>query len=233
LSEPIVKHVALSALVLALFAMIGTGLVAYTEKATRGKIREAERQAMLDNLHAVLNPSRYNNVLYTDLIMVTSKQFLGSAKPVPVFRARMDGTPVALILSPVAPDGYGGAIRMLVGVDIEGKVTGVRILAHHETPGLGDGIEERRSNWVHEFDGKSLENPSESKWRVKRDSGFFDQFTGATITPRAVVKAVKNTLLYVQQNQPQLFAQASPAQEAQAQQQKSPAQPQPESRDTK
>jgi len=206
MTEPVLKNVGLSALVLALFALIGTALVAYTELATHDKIIEAERQALLNNLNAVLDPSRYNNVLIKDVIQVTSKQYLGSAKPVLVFRARMDDQAVGLVLSPQAPDGYGGVIKMLVGVDINGVVTGVRILSHHETPGLGDGIEERRSPWVHEFDGKSLQNPHVEKWRVKRDSGYFDQFTGATITPRAVVKAVKNTLLYVQQNRTQLFA---------------------------
>jgi len=207
MSDTLLKHVSLSALVLSLFALFGTSLVAYTEQATRGKILQAEKQAMLNNLNAVLDPSRYNNVLLDDTIQVTSKQFLGSKKPVTVFRARMDGNPVALILSPDAPDGYGGAIKLLVGVDTQGKVTGVRVLAHHETPGLGDAIEDRRGNWIHEFDDKSLENPGLKQWHVKRDSGVFDQFTGATITPRAVVKAVKNALLYVQQNQQQLFDQ--------------------------
>jgi len=209
MTEPVLKNVGLSALVLAVFALIGTSLVAYTELATRDKILEAEKQAMLNNLNAVFDPSRYNNVLFNDVIQVTSKQYLGSAKPVSVFRARMNDQPVGLVLSPQAPDGYGGEIKMLVGVDINGIVTGVRILSHHETPGLGDAIEARRSPWVHEFDGKSLQNPGVEKWHVKRDSGYFDQFTGATITPRAVVKAVKNTLLYVRQNQTLLFAKSN------------------------
>jgi len=209
MTERVFKSIALSALVLSTFALIGTSMVAYTEYATRDKIIEAERQAMLDNLHEVLDPSRYNNKLYTDVIRVTSKQYLGSSKPVTVFRARMDGNPVALILTPTAPDGYGGAIHLLVGIDTKGVITGVRVLSHHETPGLGDAIELRRAPWIREFDNKSLNNPSIKKWHVKRDSGVFDQFTGATITPRAVVKAVKNTLLYVQQHQQQLFAESA------------------------
>jgi len=205
LLNPLFKHVGLSALVLALFALFGSTLVAYTEQSTRAKIAEAEKQAMLNNLHEVMDPNRYDNPLLQDVIQVTSRELLGSKKPVTVYRARLKGQPVGLILSPIAPDGYAGAIKLLVGVDTQGVLTGVRVIAHHETPGLGDAIEERRSSWIHEFDSKSLVEPVEKKWRVKRDSGAFDQFTGATITPRAVVKAVKNALLYVKQNQQQLF----------------------------
>jgi electron transport complex protein RnfG len=181
--------------------------VAYTESVTHAKIVQAERQAMLKKLHAVLDPQRYDNVLDEDKIEVIDKPYLGSSKPVTVFRARKDGAPVALILTPIAPDGYNGEIKLLVGIDTNGTVTGVRVISHRETPGLGDAIEERRGDWIKEFNNKSLQQPDINKWRVKRDSGVFDQFTGATITPRAIVKAVKNTLIYVQRNQQKLFQQ--------------------------
>jgi Na+-translocating ferredoxin:NAD+ oxidoreductase subunit G len=105
----------------------------------------------------------------------------------------------------VVPDGYAGPIQLLVSVLRDGTVGGVRVLFHHETPGLGDKIEERKSDWVLSFDGKSLSNPTLEGWAVKRDGGEFDQFTGATITPRAIVQAVKNTLIYVQQQGDALF----------------------------
>ncbi|NCC28094.1 MAG: RnfABCDGE type electron transport complex subunit G, partial [Gammaproteobacteria bacterium] len=108
-------------------------------------------------------------------------------------------------LDPVVPDGYAGPIQLLVSVLRDGSVGGVRVLFHHETPGLGDKIEERKSDWVLSFDGKSLSNPTPERWAVKRDGGEFDQFTGATITPRAIVHAVKNTLIYVQQQGDALF----------------------------
>lgn len=212
------KHMTKSALVLALFALLGTGLVAFTENNTRGKIQMAERQALLKSLNAVMDKETYNNDLFTDLMTVESPADLGSKRPVPIFRARMDGRPTGLILSPIAPDGYNGEIKLLVGVTLDGEdgqvvISGVRVIEHRETPGLGDPIEERRSPWIHSFDRKSLQDPVLNLWKVKRDGGQFDQFSGATITPRAIVKAVKKTLLYVQQNQDRLFNEVTPAQQ--------------------
>ena len=108
-----------------------------------------------------------------------------------------------------APDGYNGDIRLLAAIDVTGTVLGVRVVSHRETPGLGDPIEVERSDWVLGFTGKSLLSPQGKSWAVKRDGGEFDQFTGATISPRAVVKAVHNTLLYFKTNQKSLFETAS------------------------
>jgi electron transport complex protein RnfG len=105
-----------------------------------------------------------------------------------------------MILPAVAPDGYSGEIRLLVGIDLDGRILGVRVTNHRETPGLGDRIETRKSDWVHSFDGRSLGNPPAEQWNVKKNGGVFDQFTGATITPRAVVKAVQHSLAYFRQN---------------------------------
>jgi electron transport complex protein RnfG len=115
----------------------------------------------------------------------------------------------------VAPDGYSGTIRLLVGINLDGSLSGVRTLAHRETPGLGDKIEAERNDWILGFDGKSLDNPSLASWQVKRDGGAFDQFTGATITPRAVVKAVRNSLIYYRDNHAALFAEAETAKTSQ------------------
>ena len=129
-----------------------------------------------------------------------------SKEPVTVYRARKQGKPVALALTTFAPDGYNGTIKILVGINYNGSLAGIRIVSHHETPGLGDAIETDRSNWVYQFNNKSLVNPTPKKWGVKRDGGVFDQFTGATITPRAVVKAVYRSLLYYQANRKMLFS---------------------------
>jgi len=118
----------------------------------------------------------------------------------------MQGEPVALVIEALAPDGYSGTIRLLVGINIDGSLGGVRVVAHRETPGLGDAIEEERSDWILGFTGKSLQDPPLQKWAVKKDGGAFDQLTGATITPRAVVKAVRQALLYYRDQKDALFA---------------------------
>jgi electron transport complex protein RnfG len=190
------RPVLISATFLFLFAVIGSGLVAYTHESTAGRIADNERRALLRSLNELIPHDQYNNDIYTDIVHVRDEDLLGTDEPVPVYRARMDGWPVALVFASVAPEGYNGDIRLLVAVRLDGTLAGVRVLAHHETPGLGDNIEAERSDWILGFAGKSLENPPPEQWKVKRDGGVFDQFTGATITPRAVVKAVRKTLLY-------------------------------------
>ncbi|MGE4405805.1 electron transport complex subunit RsxG, partial [Pseudomonas sp.] len=123
-------------------------------------------------------------------------RLLGNKSPLPAYIAIKDGRPSAVILQAIAPDGYSGAIHLLVGIWADGRVAGVRVLGHRETPGLGDRIELTKSPWIRSFDGKSLENPQADGWAVKKDRGTFDQFAGATITPRAVVGAVHRALQY-------------------------------------
>jgi len=199
------KYMSRSAILLGLFALVGTGLVALIFTGTEERIAESERQFMLRNLHAVIKPELHDNDIFHDMITVTDPQQLGTKDPVAVFRARKNGQPVALAITPVAPDGYVGPIKILVGITFDGTVLGVRVLSHRETPGLGDGIEEKRSDWVLGFNGHSLGNPEDKGWAVRRDGGQFDQFTGATITPRAIVKAVYNALKFYEQNRDQLF----------------------------
>lgn len=194
-----------SAVLLALFAIVGTALVAYTYDRTVSQIAENERQALLRNLHAIIDPSEYDNDIFADTTDVRSSQLLGTAAPVTVYRARKNGKPVAAALSAIAPDGYNGAIKLLVGIYYDGTIAGVRIVSHHETPGLGDRIEIERSDWVTDFAGKSLQDPGPNGWTVRKDGGEFDQFTGATITPRAVVKAVQRALLYFREHRKQIF----------------------------
>jgi electron transport complex protein RnfG len=193
------------AAILTLFAILGSGLVTFTYQITASHIAANERATLLRTLNALISQDQYDNDLFNDFIWVQNEDLLGTNQPVTLYRARQAGQPVAVLLTPVAPDGYNGAIRLLVGINYNGTLLGVRVISHQETPGLGDYIETRRSNWILDFKGRSLTNPNESGWRVKRDGGVFDQVTGATITPRAVVKAVHQALLFYQQQRTALF----------------------------
>ena len=201
----------ITAVILGLFAITGTTLVAFTYDRTLDRIAANEREALMSKLNVLVPHDRYDNMLFEDTLQVRDRKLLGTTEPVTVYRARLDGKPVALVMTPVAPDGYSGSIKLLVGINADGTLTGVRVSAHRETPGLGDAIEEERSDWIYGFDGKSLDNPPLERWRVKRDGGAFDQLTGATITPRAIVKAVKKTLLYYREHRADLFADAPPS----------------------
>ncbi|MFT5658848.1 MAG: electron transport complex protein RnfG [Gammaproteobacteria bacterium] len=199
------KQILISGLFLWIFAVVGTSFVAVTEDTTRARIAENERRVLLRNLHALLPADKLDNDIVTDTRMVAASELLGTEQESIVYRARFQGRPVAAIFNSVAPNGYSGKIYLLVGVFADGSVAGVRAVKHSETPGLGDAIDIKITEWVFGFNNKSLDNPVLSKWKVKRDGGVFDQFTGATITPRAVVQAVKNTLLYYRQNADKIF----------------------------
>ena len=148
---------------------------------------------------------RFDNDILADTTLIGDPELLRMEGGTRVYRARKEGVPVAAAFRIVAPDGYAGDIELMMGVSAQGAITGVRVINHHETPGLGDEIEAQRSDWILGFAGKSLANPRESGWRVKRDGGEFDQFTGATITPRAVVGAVQRGLKFFQRHREQVF----------------------------
>ena len=201
------RQILLSGLFLWLFAVAGTTLVALTEFGSREAIVANERELLLRNLFALLPRDQLDNDISQDFRQLPASKLLGTEEDSTVYRARLLGEPVAAIFSSIAPHGYSGKIHLLVGVYTDGSLAGVRIVKHAETPGLGDAIEIRKSPWIKIFSGKSLHNPSPDRWYVKRDGGDFDQLTGATITPRAVVSAVRNTLLYYQQNADMIFDQ--------------------------
>ncbi|MDQ5909654.1 MAG: Ion-translocating oxidoreductase complex subunit [Pseudomonadota bacterium] len=207
--KTIARSMGVAALILTGFALVGTGLVAVTYTSTKDIIAEAQRAALEASLNQLVPADRYDNRVVEDRIDIVAPEWLGTDQPVTVYRARKNGQPVALFATPYAPDGYSGPIQLLIGVYADGTLAGVRVLAHKETPGLGDAIEERRTPWILAFTGKSLTDPPLEKWKVKKDGGIFDQFTGATITPRAAVKATHRFLQYVQRHQEQLFAPAS------------------------
>ena len=192
------KPILIASLVLGTFAVLGVGLVSATYEATKARIAYNERLSLLRKLQAIVPADTVDNDMITDRILVHNRELLGADSTF-VYRGRKGGEPVAAVLTPIVPDGYSGPIKLLVAVRRDGSLGGVRVVFHKETPGLGDKIEEEKSNWVYGFENKSLADPPLDQWKVKRDGGFFDQFTGATITPRSIVRSVKNALLYVRQ----------------------------------
>ncbi|NNL95103.1 MAG: electron transport complex subunit RsxG [Xanthomonadales bacterium] len=201
-----------SAALLGLVAVLGTALLAVVHTMTRDRITAQERRVVLKQLHQVLPDSAYDNALHEDVLRITDEAFFQTQEPVTVYRARLGTEPVAVIMQVVAPDGYNGDIKLLVGVYADGSISGVRVVSHRETPGLGDPIEHQRSDWILDFNGRSLGNPEPAGWAVRRDGGVFDQFTGATITPRAVVEAVERALRYFEARHEYLFSYPEPEQ---------------------
>ena len=194
-----------SALTLGFLVLAGTALLSWVYNLAEPRIAEQERQQLLRQLEQVLPASAFNNAMHEDYTEVEDPVAFPGRQIVRIYRARLDDHPAAVVMKVSAPDGYNGTISLLVGVYENGEISGVRVLGHNETPGLGDGIELARSDWILDFDNKSLTDPSSSGWAVKRDGGEFDQFTGATITPRAIVRAVHRALQYFEANKPTLF----------------------------
>lgn len=191
---------------LALVAAGGVALLAGVNLLTRERIAAQEARVVREQLAQVLPADSYDNDPRADRISISDPLALGQASPVPVFRARRGGEPVAVVMEVTAPDGYNGDIRLLVGIWFDGTISGVRVIRHRETPGLGDPIEARRSDWIDRFRGRSLSDPAADGWAVRKDGGEFDQFTGATVTPRAVVGAVRRALEYFEAHREAIFS---------------------------
>ncbi len=196
-----------NSLLLGAFALVTAGVLAGTYQLTREQIVEAERQAAAAALLEIIPEDRHDNDLLTDTLPVPDDalETLGLRQSEAIHRARQDGRVEAVIIPAVAPDGYSGDIRMIVGVNRNGSIAGVRVLTHNETPGLGDKVDLKKSDWVLSFAGQALGAPPVDDWRVKKDGGVFDQFTGATITPRAVVHQVRRVLEFVDRHHDLLF----------------------------
>ena len=204
------RRAARAALALAVAAVLAVGLVALVHDRASPQIEASRRAAQLQRLTVILGDIAYDNDPLSDTLPVRDLEFLGTTEPLLAHRVRRNGEPVAVLLPAVAPDGYNGALRLLVAIDAQGRLIGVRVLEHRETPGLGDFVEERRSDWIRQFDGRSLGAPPASRWQVNKDGGAFDQYTGATITSRAVTRAARNALEYFERHRDQLLA-APPA----------------------
>jgi len=195
-----------AAIVLAAAAIAAFGLVAVVHEVTRDRIAATERARELARFDQVLAGRPHDNDLLADTLFLRDPELLGTTAAITAYRARFHGQPVAVMLEPVAPDGYSGAIRLLIAIAPDGTILGVRALSHRETPGLGDFIDTRKSDWIQRFTGKSAGNPAAARWRVRKDGGDFDQYTGATITSRAVVGTVDRTLQFFARHRNELLA---------------------------
>ncbi len=194
---------------LAVIAAICTALVAVTYQLTRERIVANEQAWLEQSLQPALSGLFFDSGPSESILTIPAPHELPGSEDAVIYRVYLGDSPVAALFVVNARDGYAGAIRLLVGIDINGAVTGVHVLAHRETPGLGDLIESRKSDWVEQFDGRSLRDPETSGWKIKRDGGEFDQLTGASVTPRAIIKAVKETLIFLDANKAAVFAAAA------------------------
>lgn len=191
---------------LAVIAAICTAMVALTHRLTAERIVENEQAWLEQSLKPALSGLFFDSGVTESRIIVNPPHELPGTEAAIIYRVFAEGAPVAALFVVSARDGYAGPIRMLVGIDMDGAVTGVHVLEHRETPGLGDRVESSKSDWVKQFVGRSLVNPDPGGWAIKGDGGQFDQLTGASVTPRAIIKASKLTLLYFAAHREEIFA---------------------------
>jgi H+/Na+-translocating ferredoxin:NAD+ oxidoreductase subunit G len=205
-------------LLVGLIATAAAVLVTASWEFSRERIAANQRARLLASVSSVLDPSLIGRDLDPVLITAEDEALLGSDEPIDVF-VPVDGTtPLAAVFASIAPDGYNAPIHLLIGIDIgSGAITGVRVVSHRETPGLGDLIDIDKSDWLLQFDGKSIDDPQAAGWAVTRDDGEFDAITGATVTPRAVIRAIHNTLIYFDRHSEELVARARREAEARTQ----------------
>jgi len=205
--------------VLGLFALITAALLAFTNLGTKDRIEAAKQEVAKRALLEIVPLERHNNDLLVDTLEIPAAYWptLGAEGGV-INIARDSDKLVAVLIPTTAPDGYSGKIQMIIGINIDGTIAGVRVISHKETPGLGDKVDLKKHDWILGFNGKSLTNPKIEGWKVKKDKGDFDQFTGATITPRAVVQQVLKTLQYYKEDKARLLKAASPQNQIKASQ---------------
>lgn len=196
-----------AALNLLFFAVLGTLVLSSTYLLTRDTISESVEKEKLKLITQIVPQALYDNNIVQDTISLPADELLGTEETSIGYRASLNGEPSAVVLQPVAPDGYSGKIFLIVAIRSTGEVSGVRVVSHHETPGLGDYIEVAKNPWIKQFDGQSQATLQDSDWKVKKDGGKFDSMAGATISPRAVVKAVHKAVTYFELNRARLLAQ--------------------------
>ena len=200
------RSVIRSGTTLALIAAICTALVAATYELTTERIAANEKALLEKSLQPALAGVIYDTEASESRLVIEPPHDLPGSDEALIYRVYFDEQPVAALFAVTARNGFSGPIRILLGVDFDGVVTGLRILQHRETPGLGDKIVSARSDWVYQFDGRSIGDPDVSGWAIRGDGGEFDQLTGASITPRAVVKAMRDTLIYYEAHRDEIFS---------------------------
>jgi electron transport complex protein RnfG len=206
MKETPAKATLLTALNLLLFAIVGTAILAFTYSQTHERIAQSVEKEKLQLIMQVVPPALFDNDIIRDTTTLAANVQLGTDAPTTINRGRLHGQPSVAVLETVAPDGYSGKIRMIVAIRADASIAGVRVVEHKETPGLGDYIDYAKNHWISVFDDASHARYKEGDWQVKKDGGQFDYMAGATISPRAVVKAVHKTLHYFEENREQLFA---------------------------
>lgn len=191
---------------LAVIAALCTAMVAVTYRLTEQRIAANEQAWLERSLQPALSGLFYDSGVTESQLLIPPPHELPGSDTAIIYRVYAEASPVAALFVVSARDGYAGPIRLLIGIDVEGIVTGVHVLEHSETPGLGDRVETSKSNWVKQFNGRSLTDPLSAGWRIKGDGGQFDQLTGASVTPRAIIKAIRETLLYFSTRRDEIFA---------------------------
>ncbi|WP_047551185.1 electron transport complex subunit RsxG [Methylotenera sp. G11] len=221
MSDTVFKHTSVTAVTMVAFALIGTALLAYVFNITREPIEKSEAEARLALFRQILPDEHYygnanskdDDSLLKNVVEIAPNDLLGNKTPSKAYIAKQDHKFAAVILEAIAHDGYSGDIKLLIAIRADGTVSGVRVLAHKETPGLGDYIDIAHGNWIKLFDHESVEKTPAEQWKVKKDGGKFDYMVGATITPRAVVKAVAKALQFYEQNRHVLQQEQQPSSE--------------------
>lgn len=198
------------AILLIVSALLAALMLAGLDQLTANRIAGNIAAEKLKALRAVLVPDSYDNEPHVDVTWAQNPDLLGSPDPLPVYRARLGSAPVAAVLTVIATNGFAGEIRLLVGVGNDGKLTGVRVIEHTETPGLGDKIEAGKSGWILGFAGLQAEYPAGAEWTLTQAGGRFDQISGATVTSRAVLNATRNAVVYFAAHQQDLFTREDP-----------------------
>lgn len=192
------------------FTVVGTAVLAFTFNLTHDRIAKTEEAAKLKLIMQIVPQSLFDNDIIADTLTIDASKELGTDRPTTAYRARLQGKPSAAVLEAVAPDGYSGKISLIIAIREDASISGVRVVSHKETPGLGDYIEFAKNPWIGLFDGASHARYKEGDWKVKKDGGKIDYMAGATISPRAIVKAVHTAMHYYEENRDKLFVEAAP-----------------------
>ncbi|MDO9151523.1 MAG: electron transport complex subunit RsxG [Methylotenera sp.] len=205
MSDTLFKHTFKTASTLTAFSLVGTAILAYIFMITRAPIEASEAEARLALFSQILPHGLYDNDLLKTELLIPPNPLLGNRVTSKANIAKLDNEPVGVILEAIAHDGYAGDIKLLIAIRTDGSISGVRVLTHKETPGLGDYIEIERNDWITQFNDESLVKTAAKDWVVVKDGGKFEYMAGATITPRAVVKAVAKALQFFNENKSRLL----------------------------
>ena len=205
-----------TAAILFVFVILFTGLLSAAYLWTKPAIEASAAEEKMKLVDEVLPRAEYDNALLNDTLTLPPTPQLGLDEPSTLYRARLGGKPVALVFETVAPDGYAGKVRLLIALRADGAVAGVRVTQHKETPGLGDYVEVKKDRnkarpWITQFTGMSLAQVVDNEWKVKKDGGRIDYYAGATVTPRAVSRAVLKAVKWATANRDQIFAETGAA----------------------